>query len=86
LKNNTKVTNIKYYAFGSSTLLLLFFTSNFKKDDRYLAPLEIFFVPPGCVGLATALLIQLQQIKILLLSNNLTTWFSTSIIGIHLSA
>jgi len=43
--------------FNSSALLRIFLTSNFKKDDKYLAPPEIFFVPsPGCVGLATALL------------------------------
>jgi len=38
-------------------LLRLFFTSNFKKDDKYLAPPGIFFRTPypGCVGLATAL-------------------------------
>jgi len=26
-----------------------------KKDDKYLAPPEIFFASPGCVQLATAL-------------------------------
>jgi len=37
-----------------SALLRLFFTSNFKKDNKDLAPPE-FPPPPGCVGLATAL-------------------------------
>jgi len=48
LKNNAEVTNIKYYAFGSSAFLLLFFTSNFKKDYNYLAPPEIFFALRLC--------------------------------------
>jgi len=43
LKNNTEVANGRYYAFASSTLLHLFSTSNFKNDDKYLAPPEIFF-------------------------------------------
>jgi len=39
-------------------LLHLFFTSNFKNDDKYLVPSEIFFAPspPGCTGLAAALI------------------------------
>jgi len=51
----THITNSKCYAFASSALLRLFFTSNFKNDDKDLAPPENFFAPPGCVGLATAL-------------------------------
>jgi len=35
-------------------LLQLFSLQTFKKDDKYLTPLEIFS-PPGCIGLATAL-------------------------------
>jgi len=54
LKNNTEETNSKWYA-SFRALLRLFLTSNFKNDDKYFAPPEIFFVPPGCVGLATAL-------------------------------
>jgi len=55
LKNSTKVKNSKCYAFASPALLCLFFTLNFKNGDKYLALPEIFFVPPGYVGLATAL-------------------------------
>jgi len=43
LKNNTEVTNSKCYVFASSALLRLLFTSNFKTDDKYLAPPKIFF-------------------------------------------
>jgi len=43
LKNNTQVTNSNEFA--SSALLRHFFTSNFKNDDKYLAPPEIFFAP-----------------------------------------
>jgi len=42
LKNNTEVTNSKCYAFASSALLRLFFTSNFKINDIYLAPPKLF--------------------------------------------
>jgi len=45
LKNNTKETNSKCYAFASSALLCLFFTSNLKKDYKYLVPPEIFWPP-----------------------------------------
>jgi len=51
LKNNTEITNSKCYLFASSEFFRLFFTSNSKKDDKYLAPPEI----PPRVGLATAL-------------------------------
>jgi len=50
LKNHTEETNSKCYAFASSALLCLFFTSNFKKDDNYLVPPEIFFAPPAVLG------------------------------------
>jgi len=44
------------YVFASSALLRLFFTSNIKKDDNYLAPPEFCsLLLPCCVGLATAL-------------------------------
>jgi len=46
LKNNTEVAKSKCYAFASSTLLRLFFTSNFKIDNKYFAPPEIFFALP----------------------------------------
>jgi len=49
LKNNLEVAKSKCYAFASSTLLHLFFTSNFKNDDKYLALPEIFFAPPPAV-------------------------------------
>jgi len=48
LKNNTEATSSKCYVFGSSALLRLFFTSNFKKEDKYLAPPKIFFAPLLC--------------------------------------
>jgi len=48
LKNNTEVTNRKCYGFASFALLRLFFTSNFKKDDKYLASPEFFFAPRLC--------------------------------------
>jgi len=39
----------------------LFFSSNLKKDDKYLVLPEVFFAPPfGCVGLATALVVKKQ--------------------------
>jgi len=38
------------YVFASSPLLCLFFTSNFKKDDKYLAPPEIFFASLVVLG------------------------------------
>jgi len=59
--NNIEVTNSKCYAFASSELLRLFFTSNFIKDDKYLTLPEVFFnpLPLHCVGLATALLVWL---------------------------
>jgi len=38
--------NSKCYAFTSSAHLRLFFTSNFKNDDKYLASPEIFCPPP----------------------------------------
>jgi len=43
LKNNAEVTSSKCYDFASSALLRLLFTSNFKKDDKYLVPPKIFF-------------------------------------------
>jgi len=46
LKNNTEVANSKCYTFASSALLRHFFTSNFKNDDKYLAPPESFFLLP----------------------------------------
>jgi len=54
-KNNTKVINSKCYAFATSPLLRLFFSSNFKNDDKYLTPLEIYSPPPPRVVVATAL-------------------------------
>jgi len=50
LKNNTEKTNSKCYAFVSSALLRLFFTSNFKNHDKYLVPPEIIFVLPAMLG------------------------------------
>jgi len=61
LKNNTEVTNrINKYRNAVMLLLLPRFCANFslqtlKIFNKYLAPPEIFS-PPGCVGLATALL------------------------------
>jgi len=52
LKNNTEVASSKCYVFASSALLRLFFTSNFKNDDKYLAPPKIFLAPPPWLGWA----------------------------------
>jgi len=50
LINNTEITTANEYVFAFSALLRSFFTSNFKKDDKYLAPPEIFFAPLAVFG------------------------------------
>jgi len=42
-----------------------------KKDDKYLAPPEIFLLPV-CVGLATALVLLSESVNILAAENKIT--------------
>jgi len=44
-----------------------------EKDDKYLAPPEIFFAsPPGCVEIATGLVLWLESVNLLAPENKIT--------------